>query len=226
MSYILLVEDDTHIKNFIIKGLQEAGHTVEHADNAVDASSKIDVLDIDIAIVDIMLKGRITGLDIIKTWRMQNIDIPIIILSARDRVADKIEGLSNGADDYLTKPFSFAELKVRIENLLRRTGKRGESNEYQYKDLSVDVLRRKVTRNGKDISLQRREYMLLEYFLEHPEQVLGKMMILERIWGFDFDPQTNVVDVLISRLRAKIDKDFDTSLIQTVRGMGYVLKEA
>ena len=115
---------------------------------------------------------------------------------------------------------------MRIENLLRRVGKRGESNEYQYKDLSVDLLRREVKRGEHLIVLQRREFMMLEYFLEHPEQVLGKVMILERIWGFDFDPQTNVVDVLISRLRAKIDKGFDTSLIQTVRGMGYVLKEA
>lgn len=225
MAHILVVEDDRFIRDFLVKGLKELGHTVEQCDNVLDATGKMDK-SIDLAIVDIMLKDGGNGLQLIKLWRDEKINAPIIILSARDRVEDKIQGLTNGADDYMTKPFSFIELKARVENLLRRMGKRAETTVYIYEDLSLDLLKREVYREGKSILLQRREFMMLEYFLENPEQVLGKTMILERIWGFDFDPQTNVVDVLISRLRSKIDKGFDRQLIHTIRGVGYVLKAA
>lgn len=224
MSYILLVEDDKHIKDFIIKGLNEAGHTVEHSDNANSATGMIETLDIDLAIVDIMLKSTTTGIEMVKQWRKMDKRIPIIFLSARDRAEDKVEGFNAGGDDYLSKPFSFMELKARIENLLRRSGQRTQTGLYNFHGLHMNLLTREVTREGHQILLQRREFMLLEYFMENPEQVIGKTMILERVWGFDFDPQTNVVDVLISRLRSKINKDFKQSLIQTVRGMGYVLK--
>lgn len=225
MSHILLVEDDTHIKDFIVKGLQEFGHTVEFCNNTDEADAFMCSVNINLAIIDIMLKDKRTGLELVAYWRSKQINQPVIFLSARDRTEDKVAGFNVGGDDYLTKPFSLLELKARIDNLLRRAEKLPKKNEFEYHGLVLNLLTRRVERGGKDIFLQRREFVLLEYFMENPEQVLGKMMILERVWGFNFDPQTNVVDVLISRIRAKIDKGFSNQLIHTVRGMGYVLRK-
>lgn len=224
MANILLVEDDTRIRNFIEKGLKEVGHTVDSCDNAYSAYDIVYAQNIDLVIVDIMLKGSIDGIQMISSLRKEGITSPVIFLSARDRVEDKVAGFKVGGDDYLTKPFSFVELKARVENLLRRAGNNTQDVKYEYHGLVLNVLTRQVEREDKTIPLQRREFMLLQYFMENPEQVLGKTMILERIWGFDFDPQTNVVDVLMFRLRSKIDKNFDTQLLHTVRGMGYILK--
>lgn len=225
MAYILVVEDDKDILDFIVKGLRQAGHFVEQADNAYDATMYIETVGIELAVVDIMLKGNVNGIEMIQKWRKKKNSIPVLILSARDRVEDRIAGFEAGSDDYLCKPFSFSELLARVHSLLKRAGKVGDSNVLVYGDLTLDLLKRKVKRNRKEIDLQRREFMLLQYFMENTELVLGKSMILERVWGYDFDPQTNVVDVLVSRLRSKIDKGFDTQLIHTSPGIGYVLKK-
>ncbi len=225
MAYLLVVEDDTQILSFVVKGFEQLGYSVEQASNAFDANRYIETTDIEIAIVDIMLEGAINGIEIVKAWRKKGVNIPVLFLSARDRVEDRIDGFNAGADDYVCKPFSFSELSVRVQSLLRRAGKGNVDNILLYEDLQLNLLKRTVIRGEKEIELQRREFMLLQYFMENAELVLGKNMILERIWGYDFDPRTNVVDVLVSRLRAKIDKGFKNSLIHTNRGVGYVLKK-
>ncbi len=225
MAYILVVEDDSQISNFIVDGFKQAGHSVEHADNAEDANSFIKSVSFDVAIVDIMLKGVRDGLSLVKEWKSHNTSLSIIFLSSQNSVENRLTGFEVGADDYLCKPFFFSELKARVDSLLRRASGAPLRNIFTYANLSLDVIKRKIYRENKVIELQRREFMLLQLFMEKPEQVLGKTMILERVWGYEFDPQTNVVDVLISRLRSKIDKGFSTSLIHTVRGVGYVLKE-
>ncbi len=225
MAYLLVVEDDTQILSFVVKGFEQLGYSVEQASNAFDANRYIETTDIEIAIVDIMLEGAINGIEMVKAWRKKGVNIPVLFLSARDRVEDRIDGFNAGADDYVCKPFSFSELSVRVQSLLRRAGKGNVDNILLYEDLQLNLLKRTVIRGEKEIELQRREFMLLQYFMEHAELVLGKNMILERIWGYDFDPRTNVVDVLVSRLRAKIDKGFKNSLIHTNRGVGYVLKK-
>lgn len=180
--------------------------------------------DYDIAIIDVMMPGK-TGLEVIKEIRRQHLTLPIIILSAKHSVEDRIKGLDTGSDDYMTKPFSFAELNSRVQALLRRCCNTPvEHQTFEAGDLSIDILKREVIRNGHIIDLQPREYSLLEYLIRNYGRVLSKTMILEHVWDYNFDPTTNVVDVLIHRLRNKIDKDFDTKLIHTLRGVGYVLR--
>ena len=221
---ILIVEDDVKIASFIEKGLQQAGYAVDHV---ADGESGLDMAGInpyDAAVVDIMLP-KLDGLSLIEEMRQLGIEIPVIILSAKRSVDDRIRGLKAGGDDYLTKPFSFSELLVRVQALLRRASKSSSPVRFTAGDLHVDLLTRQVFRGDKEIELQPREFSLLEYLLRNKGNVLSKTMIMEHVWDYHFDPQTNVVDVLVSRLRSKIDRDFDTKLLHTLRGVGYVLKD-
>lgn len=226
---ILVVEDDQKIAAYLRKGLGEAGFRVDHLDTAEHALSAAGLNDYDAAVVDLMLPGH-DGLWLIEEMRGRGITTPILILSARKTVDDRVAGIRAGGDDYLTKPFSFSELQVRIEALIRRSrmgagsGGGGAANVLQSGDMHMDLLSRSVTRQGVAVELQPREFALLELFLRHPGQVLTKTMILEHVWNYDFDPQTNVVDVLVSRLRSKIDRDFEPRVIHTVRGVGYALR--
>ncbi len=225
MAYILVVEDDAKIAQFIVDGFKQSGHSVEHATNAKTATLLINDITFDIIIVDIMLEGDVDGIQLVKGLRNKNINIPILFLSARDSVEDKISGFDVGADDYVSKPFSFTELQARIMGILRRATQKPNVTKLQYADITLDILKRQVHRGETFIELRRREFMLLQLLMENREQVLVKAMILERIWGYDFDPQTNIVDVLVSRLRSKIDKGYSTELIHTIRGVGYVLRK-
>lgn len=220
---ILLIEDDLVIADFIKKGMTEAGFSVEHTDNgrtglgfALDGGW-------DLAIIDLMLP-QLDGLSIINRIRARKINLPIIILSAKRSVDDRIQGLQLGSDDYLTKPFSFSELLARVEALLRRASHVSEPSSLSFHDLTLDLLARTVTRNDKRIVLQPKEFALLEYLVRNRGRVVSKTMIMERVWNYDFDPGTNVVEARISKLREKIDKDFELPLIHTVRGLGYVLR--
>jgi two-component system OmpR family response regulator len=221
----LLIEDDEKIGGFIAKGLGQEGHLAEWARNGDDGLVFAQTESFDAAIVDIMLPGR-DGLSVIRALRERRNRVPIIVLSAKSSVEDRIKGLSTGADDYLTKPFSFAELLARLHALVRRsTGASEEARVLSFEDLTLDLETRKVARAGQPIDLQPREFALLVYFLRNVGRVLSKTMILERIWGYSFDPQTNVVDVLVSRLRSKVDRGFPAKLIHTLRGVGYVLRK-
>jgi two-component system, OmpR family, response regulator len=221
---LLLVEDDARIGSFVEKGLSQEGHVVDWAQTGPDGLHELLAHPYEIAIVDVMLPGR-SGLDVIREARKRKISTPIIALSARDAVDDRVAGLEAGADDYLTKPFAFAELVARLHALSRRAAA-PQVNPYElvYADVVANLRTRKVERDGKPIQLQAKEFTLLEYFLRNPERVLSKTMILEHVWEYGFDPQTNVVDVLVSRLRAKLDRDFPIKLIKTLRGAGYVLR--
>ena len=220
---LLLVEDDAKIAAFVIKGLEQAGFAVDHA---VDGEAGLHLAvseTYDAAIVDIMLP-KLDGLSLIEELRRQQRDTPVIILSAKRTVADRVKGLQTGGDDYLVKPFSFAELLARVQALIRRGSGTAHPTRLTVGDLVVDLLSREVSRNGKKIELQPREFALLEYLVRQAGRVVSKTMILEHIWDYSFDPQTNVVDVLVCRLRNKIDRDFGPKLIQTIRGVGYVLR--
>ena len=222
---ICVVEDDSKIAAFVTKGLREAGFTVDSVKTGEDGLSLLLEGNYDAAIADIMLPGM-DGLTMISQLRDKKITTPILILSAKHTVDDRVLGFQKGGDDYLTKPFSFAELLVRIQASIRRSGPRETTQAYlQVEDLVMDPLKREVTRAGEVIDLQPREYTLLEYFMRHPGQVLSKTMILEHIWDYDFDPQTNVVDVLVFRLRNKIEKPGSAKLLHTKRGVGYVLRK-
>jgi DNA-binding response OmpR family regulator len=222
---ILVVEDDEKIADFVAKGLKEAGFTVDTVKTGEDGLSYLLTGSYDAAIADIMLPGM-DGLTMISRLRDNGAATPILILSARRSVDDRVLGFQKGGDDYLTKPFSFAELLVRIQALIRRAGaQQAAPARLQFEDLAMDPLRREVTRGGVRVDLQPREYALLEYFMRHPGQVLSKTMILEHIWDYDFDPQTNVVDVLVFRLRNKIEKEGSAKLLHTLRGVGYVLRK-
>lgn len=220
---ILIVEDDNKIASFLVKGLNEAGFSVDHVDNGADALQRALHQSYDAAVVDIMLP-RLDGLSMIERLRGRNIPTPVLILSAKRSVDDRIKGLRTGGDDYLTKPFSFAELLARVEALIRRAGHEPEPTLLQAGDLTMDLLTREVRRAGKSLELQPREFALLHYLLRNPDRVVSKTMIIEHVWSYHFDPQTNIVDVLVSRLRHKVDRDFDTKLIHTYRGVGYALK--
>jgi two-component system, OmpR family, response regulator len=221
---LLLVEDDQKIGAFIEKGLRQEGHAVDWVRDGNEGVAVLETTPYDVAIVDIMLPG-LGGLALIRAVRRARIATPIIILSARDAVSDRVEGLEAGADDYLTKPFSFVELVARLNALARRATSPGAAEtRLSYGGLTLDLLTRQVTRDGSSLSLQAKELALLEYFLRNPERVLSKTMILQRLWDYSFDPQTNVVDVLVCRLRNKVDRDFSVKLIQTLRGVGYVLR--
>lgn len=233
---ILIVEDDAKIASFLKKGLTEAGYRADHLETAEEGLGAAGLNDYDALIVDLMLPER-DGLWMIEELRKRGGTAPILILSAKQTVDDRIAGLRASGDDYLTKPFSFAEFTARLEALIRRTRMSGDGGgaaagvspttpitHLEEGDIQVDLLSREVTRQGRPIELRPREFALLEFFLRHPGQVLTKTMILEQVWNYDFDPQTNVVDVLVSRLRSAIDRDFEPKVIHTVRGVGYAYR--
>ncbi len=220
---ILLIEDDPVIADFIIKGMREAGFEVLHIDTGPAGLEAIKRGGHDLAIVDIMLP-ELDGLSIIERVRRDGIQLPIIILSAKRSVDDRVDGLSHGSDDYLTKPFSFSELLARVNALLRRSSSAIESTTLTFEDISLDLVARTARRAGKRVDLQPKEFALLEYLIRHAGHTVSKTMIMQRVWNYDFDPGTNVIEARISRLREKIDKGFDTPRIHTVRGLGYVIK--
>jgi two-component system, OmpR family, response regulator len=220
---VLVVEDDKKIASFVARGLKEAGHAVDTAERGDDALHLGLNNHYDVAIVDLMLPG-LDGLSLIERWRAKKVKTPVIILSAKRSVDDRVKGLQVGGDDYLTKPFAFSELLARVQALVRRSSQTVEPSTLTYADLTLDLLSREVTRGGRKIELQAREFALLEYLLRNAGRVVSKTMILEHVWDYHFDPKTNVIDVLVSRLRGKIDRDFDRKLIHTMRGFGYVLK--
>ena len=207
------------------KGLRQEGHVVDWSRNGEEGLGLALDAKLDAAIIDLMLPGR-DGLSVIRELRERRQKLPVIILSAKSDVDDRVKGLSVGADDYLTKPFSFAELLARLHALVRRSSGSGEvARQLSFEDLTLDLESRRVIRARQSIELQAREFGLLVYLLRNPGRVLSKTMILEHVWNYSFDPQTNVVDVLVSRLRRKIDRDFPVKLIHTLRGVGYVLRK-
>jgi two-component system, OmpR family, response regulator len=222
---LLIVEDDAKIAALIEKGMREAGFEVDVCPDGNSGLARGLTGAYDAAVIDIMLPG-LDGLSLIGRLREQRVSTPVLILSARQSVDDRIRGLQQGGDDYMVKPFSFSELLARIQALIRRDKKHGEPTSLMYEDLSLDLLKREVRRQGEKIELPAKEYALLEYLMRNPEVVVSKTSILERVYDYSFDPQTNVVDVLVCRLRNKIDRDYPQKLIHTVRGMGYVLKSA
>ena len=221
---ILVVEDDTDVAGFIVKGLREAGHLAEHAANGQDGLLAATSQDFDAIILDRMLPGGIDGLGVVEMLRAQDNHTPVMFLSAMAHVDDRVRGLKAGGDDYLTKPFAFSELLARVEALARRRRAAGPETRLQVGDLELDLLSRTVKRRNQKIDLQPREFMLLEYLMRHAGQVVTRTMLLEGVWDYHFDPQTNVIDVHVSRLRQKIDKPFDTALLHTVRSSGYMLR--
>ena len=221
---ILVVEDDKKIASFVAKGLKEAGYAVDVAHDGLDGLDLLLSGVYDAAVIDIMLPG-IDGLSLIERLRTKKNNTPVIILSARRSVDDRVKGLQSGGDDYLTKPFSFSELLARVQALIRRDTRITEPSTLTVGDLTVDLLTREVNRQDTIINLPAREFALLEYLMRNPGRIVSKTSILENIYDYSFDPQTNVVDVLVCRLRNKIDKNFDHKMLQTVRGMGYVLKD-
>lgn len=222
---ILVIEDDLEAAAYVVKGLRESGHIVDHAADGEEGLTLALSGSFDVLIVDRMLPKR-DGLSVVSTLRMEGIRIPVLFLSALGEVDDRIMGLKAGGDDYLTKPYAFAELLARIEVLVRRANPDQVRTKLQVGDLEVDLLARKVSRAGQDIDLQPREFRLLEYLMKHAGQVVTRTMLLENVWEYHFDPQTNVIDVHISRLRAKIDKSFGQPLLHTIRGAGYSLRAA
>ncbi len=221
---ILVVEDDKDVAGFVVKGLREAGHTVEHADNGRDGLFLAASENFDAIILDRMLPGGIDGLRLLETLRAQDNATPVVFLSALGQVDDRVKGLKAGGDDYLTKPFAFAELLARVEALTRRGKSAGPTTRLLVGDLEMDLLSRGVKRGGQKIDLQPREFRLLEYLMRHAGQVVTRTMLLEGVWDYHFDPQTNVIDVHVSRLRQKIDKPFELPLLHTVRNAGYMLR--
>jgi two-component system OmpR family response regulator len=222
---LLIVEDDSRMVSFVAKGLKEAGYVVVHASDGMSGLHLALDEPYDAAIVDIMLP-RMDGLALIEELRRRRVRLPVIILSAKRTVDERVRGLQAGGDDYLTKPFAFSELVARIQALIRRANNTPEPTGITVGDLYIDLLARVVTRASKKIDLQPREFCVLEYLARNAGRVISKTMIIERVWDYNFDPQTNIVESRICRLRDKIDKGFDTPLIHTVRGMGYVLREA
>jgi heavy metal response regulator len=219
----LLVEDDATIAEFVVRGLREAGVVVDHAADGEAGLTAATTQPYDVAIVDLMLPKR-DGLSLIEELRRRGITTPVLILSARRSVDDRVRGLQTGGDDYLTKPFAFAELLARVQALVRRATRAPEPRTLTVEDLTLDLLSRRVTRGGKPIDLRPREFALLEYLMRNVGKVVSKTMILSHVWEYNFDPQTNIVDVLVSRLREKIDRPFEKKLLHTVRGVGYVLR--
>ena len=220
---ILLVEDNARVVDFVRKGLEEGGHTVDHAGNGRDGLFLATSEPYDAIILDRMLPGGIDGLGIIEALRRTGNRCPILILSSLVDVDERIRGLKAGGDDYLTKPFSFGELEARLEALIRRGQPAADDAVLTVGDLRLERLSRKVTRGGAAIALQPREYKLLEFLMRHAEQVVTRTMLLEHVWDYHFDPQTNVVDVHVSKLRQKIDAGFAPPLLRTVRNAGYML---
>jgi two-component system, OmpR family, response regulator len=223
---VLLVEDNERVAKFVVKGLSEAGHTVDHADNARDGMFLTVGERYDTIIMDRMLPGQIDGLAIIEALRKTGNQTPVLILSALSDVDERIKGLRSGGDDYLTKPFAFGELLARLDALARRGQSSATETALAVGDLRMDLLSRKVTRGDRTITLQNREFKLLEYLMRHVDQVVTRTMLLESVWDYHFDPQTNVVDVHISNLRQKIELAAEHPLLRTVRNAGYMLSAA
>jgi two-component system OmpR family response regulator len=220
---ILVVEDDRDAASWLIKGLAEAGHIADHAANGEDGLNMAREKVHDVLIVDRMLP-KLDGLTLIRRLREEDVHAPVLILSALGDVDDKVKGLRAGGDDYLAKPYSFAELLARVEGLARRTTSEPQQTKLNVLDLEMNLLARTVTRAGKPIPLQPREFKLLEYLMRNAGHVVTRTMLLENVWDYHFDPQTNVIDVHISRLRTKIDKGFPEPMLQTVRGAGYMIR--
>jgi len=220
----LLVEDDATIADFVARGLREAGFAVDaEADGDAGLNAALHY-PYDVAIVDLMLPKR-DGLALIDELRRRGVTTPVLILSAKRTVDDRVHGLQAGGDDYLTKPFAFAELLARVQALVRRATRAPEPTTLVVDDLVLDLLSRRVTRAGAPLDLRPREFALLEYLMRNVDRVVSKTMILSHVWEYTFDPQTNIVDVLVSRLREKIDRPFEKKMLQTVRGVGYVLRK-
>ncbi len=223
---ILIIEDDKEASAYLVKAFREQGHLAEPALDGLEGYAAAREGQYDVLIVDRMLP-RLDGLSLISGLREQSIETPALILSALGQVDDRVKGLRAGGDDYLAKPYAFSELLARVEALARRrSGPRGESTAYRVGDLELDRLSHEVTVAGKEITLQPREFRLLEYLMKHAGQVVTRTMLLENVWDYHFDPQTNVIDVHISRLRAKIDKGRETPLLHTIRGAGYMIRES
>jgi two-component system OmpR family response regulator len=221
---ILVVEDDRDVAGFVVKGLREAGHVVEHAENGRDGLFMAASEAFDAIVLDRMLPGGVDGLRLLETLRAQKNATPVLFLSALAQVDERVKGLKAGGDDYLTKPFAFSELLARVEALARRVRNEGPATKLVAGDLELDLLSRGVKRAGQKIDLQPREFRLLEYLMRHTGQVVTRTMLLEGVWDYHFDPQTNVIDVHISRLRQKIDKPFSSPMLHTVRNAGYMLR--
>jgi two-component system OmpR family response regulator len=220
---VLVVEDDSKIASFVVNGLKQNGFAADHASDGENGLALARAVTYDAAVLDIMLP-KLDGLSLLRQLRHDKILTPVLILSAKARVDDRVKGLQAGGDDYLTKPFAFSELLARVQALIRRASHAAEPTKLSAGDLTMDLLTREIVRGGQKIELQSREFALLELLLRHPGRAVTKTMILEQLWDYSFDPQTNVVDVLVHRLRTKVDKDFPVKLIQTIRGVGYVLK--
>jgi len=221
--HALLIEDDDTIADFVARGLREAGFAVDRAADGAEGLDAALAQTYDVAVVDVMLPRR-DGLSVIEELRRKGVITPVLILSAKRSVDDRVRGLQAGGDDYLTKPFAFAELLARVQALVRRASRTPEPTTLTVEDLVLDLLSRRVTRAGTVVDLRPREFALLEYLMRNAGKVISKTMILSHVWEYNFDPQTNIVDVLVSRLRDKVDRAFDTKLIHTVRGVGYVLR--
>jgi len=221
---VLIIEDDEEAATFIAKAMRESGHAPDVAHDGETGLSMARDEGYDVLVVDRMLP-HLDGLTIIRTLRAEGRDVPVLILSALGEVDDRVKGLKSGGDDYLTKPFAFSELLARVEALGRRVQPEEQKTSYVVGDLVLDRLSHRVNRGGEPIQLQPREYRLLEYLMKHAGQVVTRTMLLEGVWDYHFDPQTNVIDVHISRLRSKIDKHYDTPLLHTVRGAGYVMRD-
>ena len=219
----LLVEDDATIADFVVRGLREAGFVVDHLADGEAGLTAATQQAYDVAIVDLMLPKR-DGLSLIEALGSRGVATPVLILSARRSVDDRVRGLQSGGDDYLTKPFAFTELLARVQALVRRATRSPEPTTLTVADVTMDLLSRRVTRGGKALDLRPREFTLLEFLMRHAGHVVSKTMILSHVWEYNFDPQTNVVDVLVSRLREKIDRPFEAKRLHTVRGVGYVLR--
>lgn len=220
---VLVVEDDPSIASFVAGGLRQEGYAVDVADNGVDGLELARTQPYDAAVVDVMLP-RLDGLSLVTALRRAEVAVPVLFLSARHSVDDRVKGLQTGGDDYLTKPFAFPELLARVQALTRRGQRPVESTELTVGDLRLDRLTRRVERGGVPIELRPREFALLEYLMRHPGKVVSKAMIVSHVWDYSFDTGTNAVDVLVHRLRERIDKPFEQKLLHTVRGVGYALR--
>jgi len=219
----LVIEDDSQAAAYIARGLKEQGHLVEHAEDGEQGLALAQEDRFDALVVDRMLP-KLDGLSIVAKLRDDGVRTPVLFLSALGEVDDRVKGLKAGGDDYLTKPFAFSELSARLEALVRRGAPDDVQTKLKVADLEIDMLARRCTRGGKRIDLQPREFKLLEYLMRNEGQVVTRTMLLENVWEYHFDPQTNVIDVHISRLRSKIDKDFELPLLKTIRGSGYTIR--
>lgn len=220
---VLILEDDLKISEFLQKGFVEAGYIADKTGDGDEGLELALINNYDLLVVDIMLIGR-DGLSVVEQLRQKQVGTPVLFLSAKHSVEDRVQGLQSGGDDYLTKPFSFTELLARAQAILRRTTQQTDAYRLRYQDLELDLMRRIAKRGNSLIELQQREFALLELLMRNEGKVLSKTQILEKVWHYEFDPQTNVVDVLICRIRNKIDREYETKLIKTIRGVGYALR--